>query len=345
MSVRRCLAPALLALGLAGCDKPASLDYAVATRQPVAPRTAPPPPARLELGRKIYNFRCYYCHGYSGNARTLAASFLEPPPRDFSATRPEALSRRDMIAAVWRGKPGTAMKPFQGIISPFEAAAVVDFVRDEFMRGQRVNTRYHTAENGWPGHERYRAAYPFATGAIPLDTAWEDLSADAQAGKRLYLSTCVTCHDRGRTSREQPTWESRPLSYPRNQFQPGQAAAPDAITSASPYAVHDRPPRLAGLNPVERDGEKLFQANCAFCHAADGTGRNWIGSFMEPHPRDLTNPEFMRNLSRERLRQVIRDGLPETSMPAWKSVLEPAEIEAIIAYVGRAFHPLKDEAP
>jgi cytochrome c oxidase cbb3-type subunit 3 len=64
---------------------------------------------------------------------------------------------------------------------------------------------------------------------------------------------------------------------------------------------------------------------------------------MEPHPRDLTNPDFMRAMSRERLRRVIRDGLPQTSMPAWRSVLQPAEIDAVIAYVARAFHPLQDD--
>jgi len=37
-----------------------------------------------ELGRKVYNFRCYFCHGYSGDARTVAASQLLPPPRDFT---------------------------------------------------------------------------------------------------------------------------------------------------------------------------------------------------------------------------------------------------------------------
>ena len=41
-----------------------------------------------------------------------------------------------------------------------------------------------------------------------------------------------------------------------------------------------------------------------------------------------------------RLRTVIRDGLTGTSMPAWKSVLSEQQIEDIIAYVARAFHPL-----
>ena len=45
----------------------------------------------IEAGRSVYNFRCYFCHGYSGDARTLAAEFLSPPPRDFTDTDPEAL--------------------------------------------------------------------------------------------------------------------------------------------------------------------------------------------------------------------------------------------------------------
>ena len=32
---------------------------------------------RHERGRAIYNFRCYFCHGYSGDARTLAATYLQ----------------------------------------------------------------------------------------------------------------------------------------------------------------------------------------------------------------------------------------------------------------------------
>jgi mono/diheme cytochrome c family protein len=42
-------------------------------------------------------------------------------------------------------------------------------------------------------------------------------------------------------------------------------------------------------------------------------------------------------MPRARLATVIRDGLEGTSMPAWKHVLGPAEVEAIVAYVQRAF--------
>jgi len=303
----------------------------------------------LELGRRIYNFRCYYCHGYSGNAHTLAATLLTPKPVDFTSISPNQLSRERMLQSIQSGRPGTAMMSFANVLKPNEIEAVADFVRQEFMVAKAENTRYHTEANGWFNHQRYAAAYPFALGEIPLDTPWEKLTPQQAVGKRLFLASCVSCHDHARVKDQSIRWESRPVSYPRNQFSPGDYPSPpktkdsppiDAMTSATPYHLHDQPPKLEGLTETEKRGEELFQKNCAFCHAADGTARNWIGSFMEPHPRDLTHSAAMDSMTRTRLRTVIHDGLAGTSMPAWKSVLSEQQIEDIIAYVARAFHPL-----
>src|SRR3569623_1536122 len=65
---------------------------------------------RVVRGQKIYNERCYFCHGYSGDAKPLAASYLNPPPRAFTTSAPAKLSRAKMIAAVPHGLPGTAMQ-------------------------------------------------------------------------------------------------------------------------------------------------------------------------------------------------------------------------------------------
>ena len=45
------------------------------------PATAGDSASRHQQGREIYNYRCYFCHGYSGDAKTLASSYLDPPPR------------------------------------------------------------------------------------------------------------------------------------------------------------------------------------------------------------------------------------------------------------------------
>jgi cytochrome c oxidase cbb3-type subunit 3 len=311
-------------------------------------------PAHFERGRKIYNFRCYFCHGYSGNAKTLAASFMNPRPRDFVDTSPDTLSRSAMIKAVHDGRPGTAMKSFANILSQEDIEQVVDFVRQEFMRDKAVNTRYHTAANGWPNQKQYAPAFPFALGKIPLDTPDDDLTPEQLAGKRIFMQSCVTCHDRARVKKEGAIWDLQAVSYPRNQYsnqqepdQQGkgeqkQKEAVDSETGASPFAPHDKAPELPHASPQVKEGERLFQANCAFCHAADGTGKNWIGTFLQPHPRNLTHPVNMQGrMTREHLRQVIRNGLPGTTMSAWKSVLNQEQIDSIIDYINAVFHPVK----
>jgi cytochrome c oxidase cbb3-type subunit 3 len=298
----------------------------------------------IEKGRAVYNFRCYFCHGYSGDARTLAAEMLKPRPRDFTGTDPTELDTQRMRKAVRDGRPGTAMKPFASILSEQEIGAVIDFVREEFMQRGAPNTRYHSPENGWPDHDRFGAAYPFVRGELPLDSPPDELGPEQRAGRTLFLSSCISCHDIGGRATVAPRWEAEAVSYPRAGFQTGDfLRPPDAVTGATPYARHDIPLELAELNSVEREGERLYLANCAFCHAADGTGKNWIGIFLQPHPRNLTDPTVMAGMTRQRLRQLIREGLPGTSMPAWAGVLAAAEIEALIAYIDRAFYPITDQ--
>jgi len=290
-----------------------------------------------EQGRAIYNYRCYFCHGYSGDAKTLASNYLLPPPRDFTAVAPGTLSRESMIATVTGGKPGTAMHGFSRLLGEAEIAAVVDFVRAEFIDNQRVNTRYHTPANGWPDHQRYRDAYPFVTGEIPLDLADTSLTPAQARGRRLFLGACISCHDRAPATDAGEAWSKQSISYPRNNFSYSEI---DATSGASVYARHDIPPPVVDISAEAAGGRQLWQQNCAFCHAADGTGENWIGSFLEPKPRNLTDSEFMRGMNRDLLLARIREGLPGTSMPAWKDVLSEQQIQQIISYIDIAFHPV-----
>lgn len=331
----------LLVLSLTACSDqstPARVPDTPQSRLAVATETH-------ELGRNIYNFRCYFCHGYSGDGKTLASTYLDPKPRNFITTSIDQLSPTQMRDAVAKGRSGTAMQGFESLLTADEITAVVDFVRQEFMVDKASNTRYHTPENGWPDHQRYSAAFAFATGTVTIDTPTEKLTPELRAGRRLFMSTCVSCHDRAHVSEPGQAWESHALSYPRNGFVPGDTQNVDTVSGASPYHLHDKMPQLVDLSAQELRGQTVFQDNCAFCHAADGTGRNWIGSFLQPHPRDLTEPVFMSAMTHERLAGVIRDGLPGTSMPAWKSVLSQAQIQAVVAYISKAFHPLASTIP
>jgi cytochrome c oxidase cbb3-type subunit 3 len=318
------------------------------------------PAAAHEEGRRIYNFRCYYCHGYSGDARTLAASFIDPKPRDFKAATDDQLSRTAMLAAVREGRPGTAMAAFAGTLTEREIEHVVDFVRAEFIVGKKPNTRYHTDANGWPDHGRYAAAYPFATGEIALDARWEDLGPEQARGKRLYLSACISCHDRARVTEAGEPWALRGVSFPLGNYDdehypesclgchdraalaaaPARVMAqhlPEADDDGDPYELHERAPQIAGLTRAERAGAQLFRDHCAHCHAADGSGRNWRGSFLDPHPPDFTRAEVAARLTRAHVSSAVSDGVAGASMPAWRGVLSSAQIDAVAAYVERAW--------
>lgn len=286
----------------------------------------------LAAGRKIYNYRCYFCHGYSGDAKTLAATFLDPPPRSFRNTKLEQLSFERMVKAVREGRPGTAMKSFRKQLSDEEITQVVKFVREEFMKNKNENTRYHTEENGWKNHDVNRDAFPFALGILPLDTPWEQLSAEQRHGKQIFMRSCITCHDRAKVNEKGEIWRARPLSFPRNQYS-NKEPNTDSVSSASPFALHEKSTNDSALNETEILGKRLFERNCVFCHGQDGSGKNWIGSFIEPHPRNLFTKAFLDNMDKSQLAEKITQGKEGSAMPSWKTVLSQKEISAIVDFI------------
>jgi len=296
-------------------------------------------------GKGIYDYFCYQCHGYNGDSKTLASSYLSPVPRDFTRSDPGKLSRDKMIQAVTHGKPGTAMSSFSRVLDGEQITQVVDFIRQTFLAKPVLGRRYHTEANGWPSHQRYAKAFPFAQGDIPLDRSWDVLTAEQREGKRLYLESCVSCHDHANTGTEQAIWSPRAVSYPRQYYifeheaheeehhTDGHHAESDYDELA--FELHETAPQVADLTPRERHGERIYQANCAFCHAEDGTGLNWIGSFLEPHPPDLNLR--MAVLSTQELRHIIWNGISGTSMPAWRGAFDKEQLTAVIAYMQRVF--------
>ena len=285
-------------------------------------------------GKDIYDYYCYQCHAYSGDARTLAATFVSPPPRNFQAADPCELTRERMQDAVRSGREGTAMVAFDRVLDEGQIQAVVSYIRTTFMSDQPFSAAYHTEANGWPDHDRYRQAFPFATGEIALDTAWEQLSDNQRAGRKLFMKACISCHDWGRVERPGPNWRSSAFSYPRTVYSHRDYQW-DAETSATPYYLHDRSPDAGELSVTETSGMALFLVNCAFCHAADGTGRNWIGSFLEPGPADLTG-QRVAGFSNDELFTAIANGVDGSTMPAWRNILNDEEINDLIAYLAKA---------
>jgi len=241
---------------------------------------------------------------------------------------------RDVITS---GKENTAMMAFDTLLSAEEIDAVIYFVREAFIVKKRENTHYHTPENGWFDHEQYEIAFPFVTGQIALDTPWESLSENQRKGKQLYLSSCISCHDRSKVTDEGAIWESYPLSWPRNGYSHKTTEKIDAISAASSYAVHDKDDTYVPKNEMEARGQTIFQENCAFCHAPDGTGKNWIGQFIEPHPRNFTVLPISERYTKSSLKALIQNGVEGSAMPAWRYVLDDEQIDSVIAYMWEKF--------
>jgi mono/diheme cytochrome c family protein len=109
----------------------------------------------------LYHNYCSVCHGDKGDGNSRAKGSLKPPPRDF--TTPQAtteLTRARMVAAVKAGIPGTAMVGWNAQLTEKQIEAVVDYVRDTFMRPATM--------------------------------------ADSSRGRQLYARICSVCHgDRG----------------------------------------------------------------------------------------------------------------------------------------------------
>ena len=79
---------------------------------------------------------------------------------------------------------------------------------------------------------------------------------------------------------------------------------------------------------VAIDGAPIYKANCAMCHAADGSGQTPTGKAMKV--RDLRSPEVQKRSDQE-LAAVIANG--KQKMPAYKAKLGTADIDALVAYI------------
>jgi cytochrome c oxidase cbb3-type subunit 3 len=148
----------------------------------------------------------------------------------------------------------------------------------------------------------------------------------------------------GNTAAKTGQWQiPRDAPLPTRRSDARDEDEDDAPYSREGMEAHNKPPTIADLSPTEREGERLYQQACAYCHAADGTAENWIGEFLRPHPTDFTNPAQTAHLTDAWLDRVIRDGMPQTSMPSFGAMFDAAQRAAIIAYLKRAF--LERQAP
>jgi len=79
------------------------------------------------------------------------------------------------------------------------------------------------------------------------------------------------------------------------------------------------------------DGQRLYIANCASCHGADGKGRTPAGKKLGAH--DLTQSKLTDSEIEKQIVVGTTDAKGNSRMPSFKAVLQPEGIAALVAYV------------
>jgi mono/diheme cytochrome c family protein len=84
-------------------------------------------------------------------------------------------------------------------------------------------------------------------------------------------------------------------------------------------------------------GKSVFQAYCVPCHGDAGAGDGSNAFNLDPHPRDLSDPQFQKTKTNAELVDTIRRGGAgvgmSSLMPPWGHTLNDRQIDAVVAYV------------
>ena len=79
-------------------------------------------------------------------------------------------------------------------------------------------------------------------------------------------------------------------------------------------------------------GKSIYKTKCVSCHGPQGKGDGPVGKKLKPPAADFTNAESKKKSSEE-FQRIIENGVPKTSMVAWKKQLSEQDIQNVLAYV------------
>jgi mono/diheme cytochrome c family protein len=92
------------------------------------------------------------------------------------------------------------------------------------------------------------------------------------------------------------------------------------------------PPEDFGSPAARARGRALYLDHSALCHGVRADGRGVRRHFLSNPPTDFTDPYWSRRTPPRRIFEIIRNGVPGTSMPGWK-VLDDQQIWDLVSYV------------
>jgi mono/diheme cytochrome c family protein len=112
-----------------------------------------------------------------------------------------------------------------------------------------------------------------------------------------------------------------------------------AATASIPVTAQD-----VGTEAQREAGKKLYLQNCSQCHGEKGDGEGYATPHLYPRPRNFTTAKFKVRTTgngalptHQDLVNIIRRGMPYTSMPAWPA-LSDQELSNL-AYFIATFSP------
>jgi mono/diheme cytochrome c family protein len=118
----------------------------------------PPSAEMIEAGKRVYFTKCVWCHGVDGAGDGPAADRLWPRPRNFNqgtfkirhtasgelplfdATKPVA-GQNDLFETVTHGLPGSAMPPWDGILTEEQRIQVLSFVTTQLVKDRKFDDK------------------------------------------------------------------------------------------------------------------------------------------------------------------------------------------------------------
>ncbi|MFQ6607339.1 MAG: c-type cytochrome [Fidelibacterota bacterium] len=91
------------------------------------------------------------------------------------------------------------------------------------------------------------------------------------------------------------------------------------------------------LTYEQQQGAYLYNKYCAVCHGVSGRGDGFNSYNLTPRPRDLSDRDYMKAFSSERLAEVIVQGgrgiNKSVIMPAWGNTLKRYQVDYLVDYI------------
>jgi len=279
----------------------------------------------VNRGRKLfYAMNCYGCHKIDGMSEGTLGPDLTEAGHKFK------------IDYLW----GSIVEPRANLTSSFmpkfnlpdaDVRALVVFLKSR--RG--VNF----AETSL---DRYKAHVANIAVVIPPGTAGE------KAGEQLITDrACTACHKLGQKDggiAPDLSYEGliRDNQWMMDHFANPRSRVPDSIMPSFRFPAEDFERITAYLGslktpPPAMPPAETYKALCERCHGEKGDGEGKVAWYLDPSPRDFTKAGFMTSKPHTRFVNSIQEGVAGTSMPSWKNVLKPEQVDGVLSYVLTTF--------